>query len=119
MLGFRGRKTYKVSRWNTSSTDPELPEERELADVTTANVVSSETTFGDLHKPVLDLDFPHRYEPSSTPGHGHLYLNNSIPWEAYERLLDAMAECRILEPGYVDASKKRKATFVRLPWVIK
>ena len=31
-----------------------------------------------LHAAVIDLDVFHHYEPSSTPGHGHLYLNHRL-----------------------------------------
>lgn len=122
MDAYRKRITYKVNRWGGDSSDPAFPEDRERADWGVADVVSSEAADlwpcveGGWHRPVLDLDFPHHYEPSSTPGHGHLYLDTPVEWRRYRKLLDAMEECGILEPGYVAASKARKATFVRLPW---
>jgi hypothetical protein len=42
-----------------------------------------------------------------------------MPWGQYVKLLDVMAECGILEPGYVGASKARGFSAVRLPWVSK
>lgn len=115
---FRGRKTYRVNRWGGDSNDPFFPEEREVVHVDAADVVSSETAHGH-HFPVLDLDIPHHYEPSTTPGHGHLYLDVPLSWPDYRRLLLALEAAGILEPGYVGASIDRKATFVRLPWVKK
>lgn len=41
------------------------------------NLISSMVA-PDQHRPVLDLDLPHVYVPSSTPGHGHLYINNVV-----------------------------------------
>lgn len=41
------------------------------------NLISSMVA-PDQHRPVLDLDFPHVYVPSTTPGHGHLYINNVV-----------------------------------------
>lgn len=117
---FRGRKTYRVNRWGGDSNEPFFPEEREVVpNLDTADVVSSETAYGHDHMPVLDIDIPHHYEPSTTPGHGHLYLDVRLSWPEYRKLLLALEEARIIEPGYVGASIDRRATFVRLPWVKK
>jgi hypothetical protein len=96
----------------------------DTTDLRTASVITSfaNTWVGGerYHQPVLDLDGEHYYIPSSTPGHAHLYLNcEPIPWELYCKLLDVMAECGILEPKYVDVSKRKGYTAVRLPWVKK
>lgn len=72
-----------------------------------------------FHRPVLDLDFPAHVVPSSTPGHGHLYLDKVLTWSQYVKLLEVLAEVGILEPGYVQASIAREFTSVRLPWVKK
>ncbi len=72
-----------------------------------------------MHAPVLDLDFPATLVPSSTPGHFHLYLDKLLNHEQYMKLLDVLAEVGILEEGYVDASKKRGFTSVRLPGKLK
>lgn len=72
-----------------------------------------------FHRPVLDLDFPAAIVPSSTPGHGHLYLDKVLTWSQYVKLMEVMAEVGILEPGYVSASIAREFTSVRLPWVKK
>lgn len=57
--------------------------------------------------------------PSTTPGHGHLYVDHPTTWEAYQKLLNALVDHGILEPGYVGASEDRGWTCVRLPWVRK
>lgn len=72
-----------------------------------------------FHRPVLDLDFPAHVVPSTTPGHGHLYLDKVLTWSQYVKLMEVMAEVGILEPGYVSASIAREFTSVRLPWVKK
>lgn len=72
-----------------------------------------------LHRPVLDIDFPAKLIPSSTEGHFHLYLDKEMTWEQYEKLLLALVEADILEPGYVSASIARGHTCVRLPGVSK
>jgi hypothetical protein len=38
---------------------------------------------------------------------------------AYFRLLDALAECGVIQPGYAEASKRRGGTALRLPWIKK
>lgn len=71
------------------------------------------------HLPVLDLDYHADLVPSSTPGHFHLYLDRSLSWEKYEKLLKVLAEVGILEKGYVDQALIRKQSFVRLPGTTK
>lgn len=83
-----------------------------------ANLISSQCQDG-LHRPVLDFDIPARYVPSTTEGHGHLYIDLGLDWEKYEKLLVALGDAGILEDGYVKAALRRKATFVRPPWVKK
>jgi hypothetical protein len=85
-----------------------------------ANLVSSIVADGSgLHRPVLDLDMPAYLVPSSTPGHHHLYIDHPMTWEAYVKLLEALADAGLLERGYVEASVRRGRTDVRLPWVRK
>lgn len=81
-----------------------------------AQVVSSEIKESSLHSPVLDIDFPARLVPSSTPGHFHLYLDGlSMTWQDYEKLLNSLAAAGVVQEGYVYASIARKATAVRVP----
>jgi hypothetical protein len=84
------------------------------AHVTTSMVAGSE-----MHRVVLDIDMAAVLLESSTPGHHHLYIDHSMTWEDYERLLEVMADVGLLEVGYVGASKARKHTAVRLPWIRK
>ena len=87
-------------------------------DILQANLVSSEWSDG-LHRPSLDIDVSHEYRPSSTPGHAHLILHTPLTWRQYRRLLKALFKAGIIEPGYYRASLRRKATFLRPPWVRK
>lgn len=57
--------------------------------------------------------------PSTTPGHGHLYVDKAMTWDTYQDLLGALVDAGVLEPGYVGASEARGWTCVRLPWVRK
>lgn len=114
-----GRLYYKCPTLDeTNSGDPDNGELREPCPKAEANLVSSLDKDG-LHRPVIDLDYPHKYIPSTTDGHGHLYLDLQITWEVYEKLLIALEEARIIQPGFLKRSQERKATFVRPEWVTK
>ena len=119
-------RTLHVANLTTSDYDTEIG--RPVADIETANVVSSimrghtPTPGGGgtgHHLPVLDLDVPAVLIPSSTDGHWHLYLDVQVPDAAYWPMLEALATAGVLEGGYVRASKARGYTSVRLPWVKK
>lgn len=56
---------------------------------------------------------------STTPGHGHLYVDHAMDWQTYQKMLNELVTPGILEPGYVGASEDRGWTCVRLPWVRK
>ena len=73
----------------------------------------------DMHSPVLDIDVPHYLIPSSTEGHSHLYIDVPMPWDKYVKLLEVLADCGIIEPGYLRASLARGFTAVRLPHIKK
>lgn len=104
-------------------------DERVVTDIEHATVVTSEVEgrspqgdtgpLADLHRPVLDIDFPAELVPSSTPGHFHLYLDRFMSWERYEKLLTALAEAGVIEQGYADAAIRRGYSAVRLPWIKK
>ena len=89
-----------------------------------AQVVSSEITNdifmdGNSHYIALDIDMPVIAIPSTNRHHTHLYIPRAVPWEKYEKFIEACVEIGIVERGYLEASKKRKATFLRLPWIKK
>lgn len=96
--------------------------EGEVEDVTDpadANVITSQLLDSDLHAPVIDVDLPMRWVPSSTPGHGHLYIDHPMPAAYMWALIELLAEIGLVEPGYLRASQARGYTSVRLPWVKK
>ena len=114
---FPGNVLMRVDRMDDYEDETRTP----VVDTPDANVVSSH--FGgvnsDLHRPVLDIDFPCAAIPSTTPGHYHLYLDKAISWETYEKLLVALAEAGIIEQGYANVSIERCHTAVRVPWIKK
>lgn len=71
------------------------------------------------HRPILDIDIPMHIIPSTTEGHGHLYIDKELTWWEYKRLLGVLADCGIIEQGYLKVSLAREHTAVRLPWIKK
>lgn len=121
-LPFGTQKLYKVTKWGGTSSYNGNPDEREeVTSLDEANVITSEQKhYPGWHTPMFDVDIPMTVVPSSTPGHQHVYFPTlSAPWDSYVRLLEAMAECGIIEPGYAEVSKVRGNTSLRLPWVVK
>jgi hypothetical protein len=49
----------------------------------------------------------------------HLYLECELRWPQYARLLHAMTQAGLVQPGYYGASVARQNTYLRLPWVKK
>jgi hypothetical protein len=97
-------------------------EVREPCGESVAQVVTSLIRFHDgkhKHAPVLDIDVPSEWVPSSTPGHAHLYIDVPMTWWRYKRLLKAMAKAGIIEDSYVKVSIARGHTDVRVPWLKK
>lgn len=111
----------QIVTFRTTYDREKKEDRRTTSDLEKATSISSRyaLSFDDIHKPILDIDFPVKAIGSSTPGHFHLYIDKEMPWYDYELLLRAMTVVGLLEPGYLDASLKRKHTSVRLPWVRK
>jgi len=120
--------------FNEEPTEGEYTRPSETADLEQANLITSkvagqpEPTIdpffgllngGDRHKVVLDIDLPVTVLPSTTPGHHHLFIDHEVAWDDYVNLLEALVTCGLVEPGYVNASKQRGYSCVRLPWVKK
>lgn len=84
-----------------------------------ANVISSHIVGSRKHAPILDLDFPHRYVPSTTPGHGHLYLDVPISrWRMFV-LLWGLYVGGVIEFGNFWWSLRRGGTFMRREGIAK
>ena len=91
------------------------------SDMNEGNLVSSQCYFDpDVHLPLFDLDgvAAEIYE-SSTEGHHHLYINHPVSWDSYVRLLDAMADCGIVDKFWVEHQKERGFALLRHPSVEK
>jgi hypothetical protein len=114
-----GRKLYHIDQrkrergYDRSARD-EILSERSApeADLISSRVLGIE---GDMHMPAIDIDFPVYAVQSDTPGHSHLYINRQLPWEAYVKLLHAMAEAGLVEKEYANMSEARGASFLYMP----
>jgi len=67
------------------------------------------------HRILLDLDCPHLYVQSSTPGHGHLVIDVPQDWSNLKQLLQLLGDMGVLQYGYVDATFNRGETWLRTP----
>jgi hypothetical protein len=117
---FPGQVIRRVNNWIDSSERPDVVDREQVANVLDGNIVTSESLWPqNIHRPVLDIDMEVEVLESSTPGHHHVFINKSMTWEQYCKLLDVLEEVGIVESGYVSASKARGYTAVRLPWIKK
>ena len=71
------------------------------------------------HLIALDVDVPVIAVESTRPGHWHLYIDVALDWERYEKLLRALADAGVLEPGCFAAAERRGYTALRTPWTLK
>jgi hypothetical protein len=106
--------------WHTDGPMPVAENRRVVTDPEEATLVGSRSIYDDSeHEPVLDIDFPAALVPSTTEGHFHLYLNRTMSWDDYQKLLTTLYEVGIIEEGFYKMSLMRGQTFVRMPGVKK
>ncbi len=79
------------------------------------NLISSITDDG-KQMPILDMDFPHRIIPSSTPGHTHLYIDIPMSNWKWFWLMVGLWQAGVIELGFFVWSLRRKGNFVRTPY---
>lgn len=98
-----------------------VDEELAIADWTDANLVTSryEGEGIETHALLLDLDVEHIYVPSSTEGHGHLYVNLKLTRTEWERVMRELAAVGVISAGYRHHSARRGYASLRPPWVKK
>jgi hypothetical protein len=109
-------------RWYSRNVDPRAEHlERECPQLLhnptpsqPPNLVSSLCEDG-LHRPALDIDVPCRVIKSKTPGHCHLYFDDTaLTWDSYVILLAALANAGIIEHAYLSHSIRDKQTLLRI-----
>lgn len=113
-------RVHELAKLQVKMDDEYLNETVPVDRLDEAEVITSKSkVFDNIHRPILDIDFPVDVIPSSTVGHYHLYIDKKLTWEQYKKLLFVLAEVGIIEEGYLNASIDREFTSVRLPWVNK
>ena len=116
-------KFYNVDFANMTSEDTILESDngcRTEVPAEEANCISSVFSEGDnmrFHRPAIDLDMEAHLVPSRTPGHYHLYLDNTMYHEDYVALIEALVIAGIVNKGVIARLEKDGATFLRLPGV--
>jgi hypothetical protein len=60
-----------------------------------------------------------RLVASSTAGHFHLYADDAMSFDEYFDKLDHLVNIGLVQRAYVDASRSRGQTLLRLPWIRK
>jgi len=91
---------------------------KQVLDSSQANLISSKTVDG-RHMPILDLDFPHHFEESTTKGHTHLYIDVPMSRTKLFGLVLVLWWCGVIEMGHAVWTLRRGASFVRVPGVEK
>lgn len=72
-----------------------------------------------MHRPIVDLDWPHEYVPSSHAGHAHLYLNVEISRTRWVLLMLGLYFGRVISFAYLAWSLRRGQNFARQPHIVK
>lgn len=119
---FETRTYFKNIDWSLGSgSSKDADKNRVECAVDEGEVISSENSdHPGFHSVMIDIDRLNVWlRPSSTAGNYHLYIHKAIPWNYYLELLEALHKCGIIETGYLEASRRRKATFLRVPWMKK
>lgn len=98
-----------------------VDEERVIADPIEANLITScfQGEGIETHALLLDLDVEHVYVPSSTEGHGHLYVNVKLTRREWEAVMQALDNAGVIGNGFRQHSLQRGYASLRTPWVRK
>lgn len=106
-----GQVFYKMKRRlskNSESVDDDWlqPRGAEEVSMNEANLISSRIkdkvslwTGQPKHKVFLDLDIRHHYVPSSTPGHGHLYIDVDLDENELRKFIEYLHQLGIVGVG--------------------
>lgn len=118
----KGRKLYRFADEEPEPRPGDAAEYVRKEPVPEGDLESAELIGSQIkndHWAVIDVDVPIHIEPSTTPGHFHLYIQEPLGWGNYQELLEALRFVRLVEHGYVEATKSHGQSFVRLPWIKK
>lgn len=108
---------YGSKNWNKAMASNTVDD----ADPDEANLVTSRYKGEGIetHALLIDLDIEHVYVPSSTGGHGHLYVKTTMGRGQWQSLMAALCKAGVISDGYYSASINRGFSSLRPPWVKK
>lgn len=101
------------AKLNGNSDDPTITETVRVHPYD-ANLISS-IRVDEKHVLLLDLDMEHFYVPSSTPGHGHLYINAELTYDQLYEILQPLVKYGIVQRGIYEGFLRRGWLSLRLP----
>jgi len=110
----RSNEFYRCRLYGNSSSTMVPSEDVERVHPYDANLISSVQHDG-KHCLLLDLDMPHFYVESSSPGHGHLYIKSALTKEQLNEILEPLVKYGIVQPGIYNGFKRRGWLSLRLP----
>lgn len=110
---FAPKLTIKDEPLAKSLLEYRQEEDRWQVEEKDANLISSLTDQG-THMPIIDLDFPHHFEPSTTPGHNHLYIDVEMSRFKLFLLAWVLYYTGVIELGHFVWTIRRGASFVRI-----
>lgn len=114
------RKVYKtkfIDNSDSSEGKDVFFDKEEVVGYDKVNLLSSELNNG-LHCPVIYLDFQAVCLPSKTSGNYHLYINRSMTWGQYKKLLDGFLGAGLIQKKWYDDAMKDKRSYVSMPMFI-
>jgi hypothetical protein len=119
------KKTLSQDSNSDTAWQTLTPEDRATPDV--ANIITSIVYDGPLldedkvkiHSPIIDLDIEHYYVESSTPGHGHLYLNVQLTHAELLDLLTTLHKYGIIGKGTLKQFERDGCISARIPGIRK
>lgn len=104
-------------RKDNSDEKHTVPADRkQVLDPENANLIGSQWSSHphELHKIFLDIDVPHVYKSSRTPGHGHLILNINVTRSELVILNELFVALGITGKGNAQQVEKEGQNFLRI-----
>jgi hypothetical protein len=119
--------------WQCDTESPDLSRRTVLVPSAPEQATLVSSNRGDyMHLPALDLDWnaddrvgnplvtygiqgDYLLVPSSTPGHWHLFVDQSLTWREYSGLLDQLRKTGFITEGYAWLCTHMRQSMVRVP----
>lgn len=80
-----------------------------------ATHLSSQLRHGDHHVLVLDIEHSVEVVRTNKAGHHHVYINKSMPWEKYVKIIEAMADAGVVDEQWATQALTQGYAHASLP----